>query len=277
MDRQPDGYITRHSLKPSKTNPESAGFRGITEAGVELAKERADEIGQLVEKAEAGTIIFQGGVSPEVRTRSTMQVYADTLRERFEGRDDVIIVDRGQLSTSTKEMGFTATAQSVVDKATQQPEAKVVIDLPLRLNEMMNAGWTAKDGKPSKYTEYLLGGGGSLYDMEKRWFAEEGKIDGEQVGPNPTEVAENLLDGFERLKAFVAKFLPDRPIVIGCVGHSFELDALLAYLAGNGKIDVATYEGLQSGIINETEMIRVSFDGDDIVAQYRGNELRKGA
>lgn len=275
MESQPDAYITRHSLKPSKTSPESSEFKGITEPGVELAKERADEIAGLIERAKPGTIVFQAGVSPEVRTRSTMQVYGDTLKSRFSGRDDVLFIGRDDLAESSKDIGFGKTAAKVVGMAEQKPDAKVIIDLPLRLKEMMDAGWFTADGKPSAYTEHLLGGGGSLHDMEKRWFKEEGKVGGEQIGPNPTAVAENLLAGFRRLKAFARKFFPDRPIIVGCVGHSFELDALLAYMAGDGKIDPDGYERFQSDIINETEMIKISFEGDAVVAAYRGQELRR--
>ncbi len=274
---QPDGYITRHSLKPSKDVPQSVEYQGITDAGVELAKERAKDIAEIIENAAPGTIIFQSPVSPEVRTRSTLRVYGDALKAAFADREDVIVVPRSELSASSKDVGFSGTLQRVVDRADGDPNAKVVIDLPLRLTEMMDKGWFQKDGKPTAYTNHLLEGGTSLFEAECKWFREEGKIDGEQVGPNPTGVAQNLLKALERLRTFAKKSFPDRPIIVGAVGHSFEIDALLAYLHGNGVVSEETYRGLQSGILNETEMVKIRLEDDGIVGEYRGMEMKADA
>lgn len=267
------GFITRHSLKPTKTNPEAAEYRGITQEGVELAEKRAGEIAKMIEAAAPGTIIFQAGVSPEVRTRSTIQVYSDTLKETFAGRDDVIVVSRNELSQSVKESGFLGTEKSIVARAEANPEAKVVIDLPLRLREMMDKGWFQADGKASEYTNHLFESVASDFEVECQWFREEGKLNGEQVGPNPTEVARNLLGALTRLRDFVRLSFPTRPIMVGAVGHSFEIDALLAYLAGNGVVSEETYRGLQSGTLSETEMVKIRLEDKKVVGEYRGKEL----
>lgn len=270
----PEGFVTRHSLKPTKERPESAEFPGIAEDGVELAKERAEDIAKLVEAAPPGTIIFQGGVSTEVRTRSTMQVYGDTLKERFAGREDVVVISRDELSESAKATGFAKTADAVVQRAEADPTAKVVIDLPLRLTEMIGKGWFTKDGRPAPYVEHIFEGGVTLFEAEVRWLREQGRIDGVQVGPNPVTIAENLLNALDRLRDFVHRFFPDRPVLVGCVGHSFEIDALLAYINGQGQISAEEYTALQSDVIGETEMITFALDGNDVVAGYRGKEMR---
>ncbi len=274
LNKQPEGFITRHSLKPTQERAESVAFPGIAEEGVELARERAKDIAKLVEAAAPGTIIFQGGVSTEVRTRSTMQVYGDALKERFEGREDVIVISRDELSESAKAMGFTKTADTVVRRAEADPEAKVVIDLPLRLTEMIGKGWFTESGGPTPYVDHIFEGEATLFEAEVRWLREQGRIDGVQVGPNPVTIAENLLDALGRLRDFVHRFFPNRPVLVGCVGHSFEIDALLAYINGQGQISADEYTALQSDVINETEMITFALDGDDVVAGYRGMEMR---
>ena len=43
-------------------------------------------------------------------------------------------------------------------------------------------------------------------DMVEQWFTDRGKIKGEQVGPDPDEVAQNQLKDLIRLKNFIRRF-----------------------------------------------------------------------
>ena len=70
--------ITRHSLKPESGVVGSEKYPGITEEGVELARERGVDLLANIEKSRPGTIVWFGGVTNEIRTCSTMQVYIDT-------------------------------------------------------------------------------------------------------------------------------------------------------------------------------------------------------
>jgi len=56
-------FFSRHSVKPRGEDLESSALAGISEKGVELAKERAQEILSNSERLENGTIMFIGGAS----------------------------------------------------------------------------------------------------------------------------------------------------------------------------------------------------------------------
>ena len=104
-------------------------------------------------------------------------------------------------------------------------------------------------------------------------FEEEGKIDGRQVGPNPTLVAERHLRAMNRLSQAVNRFFPDRPVRIVMVSHSSGLDATLHYIVGQGKISSQNYKEIGKSI-EESEPIIFELDADSITAGYRGKKYR---
>ena len=55
-------FITRHSIKPTANDKESEKYKGLSHKGVDLARVRAKDIIQDMEEAEAGTVMFLGGL-----------------------------------------------------------------------------------------------------------------------------------------------------------------------------------------------------------------------
>jgi hypothetical protein len=91
---------------------------------------------------------------------------------------------------------------------------------------------------------------------------------------NPEEMARGCMDGMRRLADFARKFLPDRPITIGFVGHSFLIDVLLTYVANAGKVTTEGFEKLGGDIVNETELATIKFDDDgNSHLEYRGEDF----
>jgi hypothetical protein len=133
--------------------------------------------------------------------------------------------------------------------------------------------WTDGKGGYSEFTKTLLRmGGDNESESVKAWFRSGGKV-GNLTGPKPEEVAKNHLRGLERLREFAVKYVKDRPMGVGAVGHSWNMDALAVYLANNGVVDEAGFEKVGSKMIGESEfgMVELTEDGKAKLV-YRGNE-----
>ncbi len=273
---EPEFHFSRHSTKPTKDDPESVDYRGINEGGVELAKERAKEIAELIESSSEGSILYSGGVSGESRARSTLEVYNSELKNKFVGRSDIIFISSDEISDLALKKGYSSIVESIVKRVENNDKAKVIIDFPLFIKQLWETDWfLEKDqlDKPGIYLQHLQkrikDENIPPLEMLRVWFEEGGKINGKQVGPNPEDVARKHIEGMKRLGDFIKKYFPKRPIKICLVGHSDGLDATLVYLKGNGHIDAEKYAEL-GGYIKETEAVEFILKEDEIVANYRG-------
>lgn len=132
--------------------------------------------------------------------------------------------------------------------------------------------WTDDKGNPSQYLIQLFKKNGNNEEAAMEdWFDNQGII-GDLVGPNPKEVAEQQLAGIERLREFAKKYISNRPLVIGSVGHSFNLDAVAVYLANNGEVNKESFEQMKAKMIGETKMIKISERDGKQVLEY-GNVI----
>ncbi|MAF79737.1 hypothetical protein CL629_01520 [bacterium] len=263
-----EDFFTRHSTKPKDEDPESSEFSGISEKGVELAKERAGEILANLEKQENGTVMLISGVSEMPRTKSTAMIYGQEIKNIIELQkiDDVLVFlpeDLGNIDGYTNKVNF------LIEQIKANPNKKIVLDFPLFIKELsFKDRWADEEGNLSEYTKQLLERN-SDDDEEamKDWFDNQGRID-DLIGPNPTEVAEQQLAGIERLREFAKKYISDRPLVIGSVGHSWSLDAVAVYLANNGEINKESFEKMKAKMIGETKMIKLSERDGKQVLEY---------
>jgi len=154
------------------------------------------------------------------------------------------------------------------------PDAKIIIDFPLWLKQFVDPRWLDETGTDfGRYVKEVLYKPENKYRMVEQWFEDKGKINNEQIGPNPEEVVKNLLEGLKRLKKFIRRFFPNRPIVIGFVGHSMEIDALFTYIANQGKINSEGFKKIGGEKIKETEAGFLEFSEDKIKLKYRGKEF----
>lgn len=279
-------FLTRHTKRPTEEEVSPEGYPGISEAGVELAKERVKDISDLIENARPGTVISLVGVSPIERTRSTMKVYSEELRKSLEGKEGIIFISQEEIKKLYKEeKGVHKTIEKINEKVEENPAAKIVIEFPLMLKALSDDRWWAPEdkNKPEKerkwgpYIEHLGGTAAFIRpknEVIKQWFDEQGIVEGKQVGPNPTEVAEGYLRTFKKLEKFLRKIFPNKPLLIGVVGHSFETDAFFTYLANNGKVTSEGFEKIGGKEIQETELARLIFKPDgNVVLKYRGQSF----
>lgn len=267
-----EAIFSRHSIKG-----EGSEYEQLSPDGVEKAKKKAgEELVPLIESAEDGTVIFLGGNTNEARTASTLKVYSDQLKESFKGKENVIFFDRNQIKEESKKSGYLETARRLQEEADKNTKAKIVIDMPLLLKNFAKRDWWyEKDGSVKAEQEALLKKYGKDYSGAiKEWFGHGGVINSEQRLPKPEEIAESYLDAIKRLENFIGEFSGMRKTKTVFAGHSFEIDALLTYLANDGKVTPEGFEKIGGKVIDTAELSFIEPDNEgNIHLKYRGEEF----
>lgn len=285
-------FATRHA-RPAREAKEgdqvSKEYPDLTERGVEQAKERArNEILELVERAPEGAVIYIGGTSDQPRTKQTAEIYGDTLAtlKTELGKENVIVITKSDIDQMIEEnVSIVKVFERLRKMVEDNPDKKVAINYPLMLKELAfkyKNRWTDKEGKKTEYFAELSKKHGQNHEAAgEDWLANQGRLEvGGKVlqGPDPREVAEDYLKGLKRLRKFVEKNAPGRPVVVGEVGHQWDLDALVTYLANNGQVDYEGYKKVSQGqgIIKEAEMTEIIIDPHDpqkSLIKYRGKNI----
>ncbi len=265
-------FGTRHSIKPKGEDKESA-HKGISEKGELLARERAHDLVALAEHAPEGSVIFIGGASDQIRTKSTAEVYGEEMKKIVaEENLDMLVLNQDNITDSQK--GYSKIVQDIVKKINVEPTRKIIIDFPMFLKEFSIGGgkFLNADGSMNDFTKKLLEVGGTEKGALKKWIENGGMFDGIE-GPEPKKIAEEQLRGIKRLSEFAQKNIgQERPIIIGFVGHSWVLDVLAIYLANNGEINMEGFEKIGGKMIKETEVIELMVENGKEKFRYRGNE-----
>jgi len=280
-----EGFVGRHLKKPKGENKESAQYPGASEVGVEQGRERArNELLSFAEQSESGSVIFLGGASSEVRTKSGLELYGDELKEVLKGREDeFVVITRAEIAEAGKteddKTRYTKAIEEVQKIVEANPGKKVIIDFPLMLKEisMRSRGgknsWYDKDGNIAPYANKLLARNDNN-DVEtiRDWIRIEGApIDGE-LGPNPQKTAEDYKHAILRLHDFVKSRIPDRPVAIGMVGHGWDADAFVVNQI-KGKVNVENFNEVMVGKpLQESEVMQFKFQGDKTFLSFRGND-----
>lgn len=259
-------FIGRHSKKPQDTDPKSDTYEGMSKSGVDLAQKRARELAILIEEAKQGVIIFLAGTSEAPRTKSTTHAYINELSEIFKNKADQYLIINSPVESPSQ----------AVNLINQNVSRKIIIGYPLFLKEfsMITSGWVNKEQEQSAYLKAMQEKFGmDEINLVREWISTEGKTDGFQ-GPNPTEVAKNYLKGIRRLQQFAQKHFAGRKVIIGIIGHSWDLDVSVTYLA-KGKVDLPSFDEVTQGeIIKETEISKIEFGQDETTVIYRGREFK---
>ena len=265
-------FITRHSIKPKGEDVESEQYKGLSRKGVELARSSARNILDDIENSPDNTVVFLGGVSDEVRTRSTMQLYGEELKKALAGRNDYVVITREDVGAGE---GLLRKIRAICDA---NPHKKIIVDAPVYLEELSlrKKGSLTKEGKPTPYLAKLLEmHGNNESEALRDYIRNNGEMDGLK-GPNPEFIARSYQVGVERLEKFARKVIGNRPLVTGIVGHSFETDMYLAYVAGGGKVDLPSFEKISSGqgMIKETEKATFKMGHEFTEIDYRGRKTK---
>jgi phosphohistidine phosphatase SixA len=68
------------------------------------------------------------------------------------------------------------------------------------------------------------------------------------------------LEGLKRINGFITKFLQNRPVTIGFVGHTPNIEALAIYLANNGIVDLEGFEKIGGKSFAEADVMQLKED-----------------
>lgn len=283
-------FATRHARperNKSESDPASEEYPDITVEGVEQAREKArGEILDLINDSPEGSVLFIGATSDQPRTKQTAEIYGDALAEysREADSDDILVVTKSEIEEMSDEdgsKGYKKRVEKLQKLIDANPDKKIVLDYPLMVKQLAykyDDRWTDKQGNKTEYfTEILKKHGGSHDEAGKDWIANNGELileDGRILnGPLPEKVAQDYLEGINRVKDFVKKHVSDRPVIIGNVGHQWDIDALVTYLS-RGKVDDKLFQEVTGGeIARETEMTSFEIDEGVVTLKYRGNEF----
>ncbi|MFA6391675.1 MAG: hypothetical protein WCW66_02865 [Patescibacteria group bacterium] len=283
-------FATRHARPArdkSDSDPVSETYPDLTQEGVIQAQEKArGEIMDLINNSPEGSVVFIGATSDQPRTKQTAEIYGDALAEYQDDTadDNLVVLTKSrieEMSGPNGERSISETVKSIQRIITENPDKKIVIDFPLMIKQLAykyNDRWTDADGKKTEYfSEILKKHGGDHAAAGKDWIANQGKLvmeDGRVIeGPKPENVAKEYLEGIQRVKDFVMKYVEDRHVVIGEVGHQWDIDALVTYL-GSNRVDQESFETITGGdIAGEAEMTSFEIGNDMAKVHYRGKDF----
>ncbi len=299
-------FATRHA-KPERNksaeDPASKEYPDLTEGGVEQAKEKArGQILDLIKDAPEGAVILIGATSDQPRTKQTAEIYGDELAavQREVKEENLVVITksdieamvpeavRGSISGQDKKQKSFMPGQiiGIVKKIEEiirvNAGKKIVIDYPLMVKQLAykyNNRWTDQAGNKTEYFSAILKKYNNNHEEAgKDWLANQGRLelpDGKVIqGPLPEQVGREYFEGAKRLHDFAKQYIGDRPLVVGEVGHQWDLDALVTSLANKGKVDNEAFERVTGGAIaGETEMTEFIVTDEGTRVKYRGKEF----
>lgn len=292
-------FATRHA-RPERNKTEadlaSKDYPDLTEGGVEQAKERARvEISNLIDKAPEGSVIIIAATSDQPRTKQTAEIYGDELAEMQKERnnDNLLVITKTDVEAMTSgdeeknNTGFSLsrtinTVKKLDQIVNSNKDKKIVIDYPLMIKELAykyHNRWTDQSGKKTEYfSEILKKYNNNHEEAGKDWMTNQGRLelpDGRTInGPKPEQVGAEYFQGVQRLHDFVKEYIGERPLIIGEVGHQWDLDALITYLGNQGKVDQQSFEKITGGqFAGEAEMAEFLINDKETKVKYRNKEF----
>lgn len=276
MVKENFNFLTRHSkkFKEGKGLVNSEEYSGITPEGVELARKTTEEeLKPMIDALPNNSVMALIGASDAVRTKSTAKVYGDTLKQLYKDDSEIIVETREEIADQKE--SYSEILAKIKSEIGNNLDKKFIINFPLFIKEFSMVGrWLDKDGNLMPYCEKLLAAVKDDDDQALvKWVESNGEIDGIK-GPDPNEVARAYEQGFNRLRDFANKNISDRPVYIGGAGHSWDMDAFIAYMT-HGKVDnesIKEIMGENEKMIKETEPFYFSVEKDTVLGKYRGKD-----
>jgi len=266
-------FLTRHS-KSVQSGAEESKYKGLSHEGEELARKRAGEdLRVLVDNAPQNAVVFLVGASERPRTKSTLEIYGDELKEIYKDSSLVNVITASEIVEVLKEQTSITHAIEILRDKIGSSNGKTVIDFPLFIKQFdFGVRWGYWSNDAGKRFEDLMK---KYNDDEKAAFLhwlEHAHDEGSKF-PDPNSVADEYLEGLRRISDFAHnKLSNDRPVIISAVGHRWDLDVLVTKLA-TGDVNVDNFNKVTGGsLINEAEPITISTEGKQQTLRYRENK-----
>lgn len=275
MSPSEQSIITRHSYRPASGFPESPTHPGLSLFGVEEAKKKATSLKLIIEQSPPNSVFFIGGASDSKRTKSTADIYGDTLVELFKGDVNNRVITRSAIQGIGR--NYRAVIMEISHEMDKHPNARFIVEFPLLLKQLSlrTTGIIDNNGNDTPYIARLMkANNGDEYKTVRQWIEEEEKGIYPDESPKPSEVAKGYIRVLNRLHLFSKKFTGDRPLIIMTVGHSLITDALLTYAVGGGKMTLAAFDkisevGGEEDLIRPTEVASITLNNDQVTVVYR--------
>lgn len=296
------GVLSRHaeSLRHDPMN-QSKEYPSLTKYGVEQAREAANsDLIEIINRSPEGTILFIGGKSDQDRTGHTGEVYGDELNNLTKEKKDLLVLTKEEIDgiivkNKTEKKGGRA-INVILDFIKNNIDKKIVVVYPLYIKQLGYAykdRWTTTDPETGKvvktryFSEILKKYNQDHARCIRDWMETNGVLtldNGETIqGPKPEDIAKEYLHGLKRLNDFAKRQFPSRPIVVHGVGHQWDLDAVVTYLA-QGKVSYEDFVKTmgrpeaepKAQVIGESEVIsNITIDPNTAktTVKYRGQEF----
>ncbi|MFH1990279.1 MAG: hypothetical protein ABIJ19_00255 [Patescibacteria group bacterium] len=123
--------ICHHAERADRSlGVESERYWGLTRTGVAQAREKTKILVKTISDAPGGSVIVLGGCSKAIRTKSTLMVFTDELRQIFAGEKNVLFSEHFNATLPLDSLKRIA-------KESDNGKNKIVVDFPLRIEEFI--------------------------------------------------------------------------------------------------------------------------------------------
>lgn len=284
--------FSRHSERSTKDgaviNADAKGYPGITERGVQMLEEPSAQLALAIEAGAPNAVVFIGGSSEEVRTRSSAERIGDNLAERYQDDPNTIVITRSQIKDiyKTQASEETDSKLAAIDRMvgvirhvktiiTDNPDKRIIITYPLHLKQLsMRPLLRDFQGNQTAYTKELESRNPKDLDAQMLESMLDVHPDDYQAERpfSPEEIAKQHITGVARLQRMVERVAGERDTFIGVVGHGVWLDALPAELMrqGDETLEQAYRDKIHAKAIGQAEMGIVQFKNNAATITYKG-------
>lgn len=293
-------FLTARHTKKTKTPTEGSDesgefYPGITAEGEKTAREKTrNEVMEVIEGSEPGSVIIFGGATDLVRTKSTTRVSGSELKTILADKPEYLVIDEQDISSLVHDRTTESTLHALEKKVAEHKDKKVIVMYPLYISELSmikkdtgrmagRQAWKT-GGDKEEWTPYLTEvmkqAGDKEYEAVEQWVKSNGVLtaeDGTRLeGPNPLETAQEYVTALRRLEKVAKKLFPNRPLVIEATGHSWDIDVFIDYLAHKGNItpegvrEIARGSGEEPSIISDFESPVIKVGNNQATVTYRG-------
>jgi len=154
-------FVFCHHAERTGKNPgrESKNFPGITEKGETQTREKTKMLASTVKGMSDKSVLILGGCSKAVRTKSTLMVFTDELRQIFKDKKDVIFSKPFNPVTPLD-------ALKEISMKSNDGRTKIIIDFPLHIEEFI----ALPGQKESAITRRMLTGLNGQVAFFRRFF-----------------------------------------------------------------------------------------------------------
>lgn len=282
----------RHSERSTKDanviNSDAPGYPGITERGVQMLEEPSARLALAIEAGAPNAVVFIGGSSEEIRTRSSAEVIGDNLARMYKDDPNTVVITRSQI----KEMYKAQTSpeadpqMAAVDRMLNvikhvktiihdNPDKRIIVTYPLHLKQFsMRPILRDFQGNQTAYTKELEARNPGDVDAQMlEAMLDTHPADYKNPRPfSPDELGNQHLQGVERLHRLAERVVGERETFVAFVGHGLYLDTLAGKLAKrkDESLEKAYRERLQAKSIGQAEMGIVRFKDNAATFTYQG-------